>query len=87
MGEHAVRERAVVQVLRGSIDVTTGGRTDACSAGTLVLFEPKERHAIRASEKAQLLLILAPWPAPDHYQPEEHEDPHELPVNATLRPA
>ena len=87
MGEHRVRERAVVQVLRGSIDVTTEGSTDACPAGTLVLFEPRELHAIRASAQSQLLLILAPWPAPDHYRPEEGEDPHALPVNATLRPS
>lgn len=87
MGDHVVHERAVIQVLRGEIQVTTGGHDDACQAGTLILFEPKERHAIRASQASQLLLILAPWPAPGHYRPEEGEDPHALPANATLKPA
>jgi quercetin dioxygenase-like cupin family protein len=87
MGDHVVHERAVIQVLRGEVHVTTGESTEACPAGTLILFEPKERHAIRAAEASQLLLILAPWPAPGHYRPEEQEDPHALPVNATMKPA
>src|SRR3990172_5818716 len=76
--EHRVRERAVVLVVGGSIDFTAAGTTTTCGEGTLVLLEPGEQHAVRAREQSRLLLALAPWPAPDHYDAGEHEDPHEL---------
>ncbi len=41
---------------------------------------------MQAVEQTRLLLTLAPWPAPDHYQPDEHENPHELPAHATQPP-
>ena len=52
-----------------------------------MLFEPGELHVVHAIEQTRLLLTLAPWPAPDHYQPEEHENPHELPAHATSHPS
>jgi quercetin dioxygenase-like cupin family protein len=86
LGEHRVRERAIIHVLAGGIVVTCDGETTACDSGTLVLLEPHEPHAVRALDQTRLLLILAPWPAPGHYEAAEHEDPHELPVNATQQP-
>lgn len=86
MGDHRVRERAVVQVLQGSVRCTSGADTATCVEGTLVVFEPSEPHTVRALERTRLLLMLAPWPALGHYDPAEGEDPHELPINATQRP-
>lgn len=86
MGEHRVRERAVMLVVDGSIEVTGDGPAEPCPRGTLVLFEPSELHVVRAVSQTRLLLTLAPWPAPGHYEPDEHEDPHELPVHATQPP-
>jgi len=86
MGDHRVRERAVVQILEGSIACSSGGTESTCRAGTLIVFEPGETHAIRALEPTRMLLVLAPWPAPEHYGPGEDEDPHELPVHATQPP-
>ena len=83
LGSHRVRERAVVLVVQGSVDLTTEDGTSTCDAGTLVLLEPAEQHVVRAREQSQLLLTLAPWPAPDHYPPEAEKDPHELPIHAT----
>lgn len=83
MGDHRVRERALIQVVHGSVEFTTEDGTTTCGDTTLVLLEPGEHHVVRALERSRLLLTLAPWPAPDHYQPGEHEDPHELPINAT----
>ncbi len=83
LSEHQVRERAVVLVLLGSIGLTAGDSTTTCDEGTLVLLEPGERRAVRALEQSRLLLALAPWPAADHYDAGEDEDPHELPANAT----
>jgi quercetin dioxygenase-like cupin family protein len=85
MGNHQVRERAFVHVVQGSIDVTTEDGTTACDAGTLILLEPSEHHVIRARQQTQLLLTLAPWPAPDHYPADADTDPHKLPIHATGR--
>jgi quercetin dioxygenase-like cupin family protein len=86
LGEHRVRERAVLLVVHGAIEVTGDGLAESCPQGTLVLFEPGELHVVHAVEQTRLLLTLAPWPATDHYQPEEQENPHELPAHATQRP-
>jgi hypothetical protein len=40
--------------------------------GTLVTFEPGERHAVSSADGARVLLILAPWPGPGHYLDGEH---------------
>lgn len=75
MGEHSVRETAILQVVSGTLEVTAGGRTVTCEAGTLVVFEPGERHAVRAVHESRFLLLLAPWPAEGHYQEGEEEHP------------
>ena len=80
MGDHRVRERAVVQVVAGS--ATISGET--CGAGALVMFEPGERHAVQAHEDTTLLLLLAPWPAPEHYDEREAADAQHLPPNASV---
>ncbi len=86
MGDHQVRERAMVQVLQGSVTCTSGSDIATCAEGTLIVFEPGATHSVRALQPTRLLL-LAPWPAPGHYDAAEGEDPHELPVNATEPPA
>jgi quercetin dioxygenase-like cupin family protein len=86
MGDHQVRERALVQVLRGSVTCTSGADTATCMEGALIVFEPGEPHALRALQPTRLLLILAPWPAQGHYDDLGGDDPHELPVHATQRP-
>ena len=83
MGDHQVRERALVQVLRGSVTCTSGADTATCVEGTLIVFEPSEPHTLRALQPTRLLLVLAPWPAEGHYDDGEGDDPHELPVHAT----
>ncbi|HXQ87572.1 MAG TPA: AraC family ligand binding domain-containing protein [Gaiella sp.] len=85
MGDHRVRERAVVQIVTGRVTVDASGETVACDAGTLITFEPNETHSVHAHEEARLLLILAPWPAPKHYTDGElaHDD---LPDNAMADP-
>lgn len=87
MSDHQVRERALVQILRGSVTCTSGAETATCTEGTLVVFEPGEPHTLRALQPTRLLLVLAPWPAPGHYAADDGDDPHELPVNATEQPA
>ena len=83
LGDHRVRERTVLQIVSGLIEITAGGETAMCAEGVVVLLEPGEVHSVRAQEDSRLLLVLAPWPGTGHYDPAELSDPHLLPVNAT----
>lgn len=83
MGEHSVHENAIVQVATGVVAIATDGPEIECQAGSLVVFEPGERHALRAVEPSRLLLLLAPWPGDGHYQAGEVEH---LAANARVPP-
>ena len=39
LGEHRVRERAILQVLDGMVECSSGGDAATCGRGTVVLFE------------------------------------------------
>jgi len=67
LSEHEVHERAWILVIDGAIEVTaaTGERTGGRS-GLLIEFAPGERHEVRASSDARLLLLLTPWPGSGH---------------------
>lgn len=82
LGDHQVRERVVVQVIDGQVEVDSRGESVTCDAGTLVVFEPGERHSVRARRDTRLLLLLAPWPAPGHYSDGEVDHTQHLPANA-----
>jgi quercetin dioxygenase-like cupin family protein len=85
LGAHHVRERAVIEVISGSVSIELTGTAVECDAGTLITFEPGERHAVRALADTRLLLVLAPWPQVGHFS--EGEPPHaDVPVNATVQP-
>lgn len=86
MGDHHVRERALVQVVRGRVAIEASGESAECGAGTLVAFERGEHHGVQALEDSLVLLILAPWPARDHYDPAETAEPQHLPPNASVGP-
>jgi quercetin dioxygenase-like cupin family protein len=61
--EHEVHERAYVVVVDGEVELgegVTGG------PGLAAVFDPGERHAVRARTDARLLLVLAPWPGSGH---------------------
>ena len=63
--DHEVHERADLTVVEGEVAVRAGETVEA-GAGTLFVFDPKERHEVRASSDARLLLVLAPWPGDGH---------------------
>jgi mannose-6-phosphate isomerase-like protein (cupin superfamily) len=67
MNDHQVRERAWVVVVEGRAEIRSGDHAVDGGVGTLVTFEPGERHAVSSESGARLLLILAPWPGPGHY--------------------
>lgn len=86
LGDHQVRERAVVEVVAGRVSIECCGETVTCEAGTLVTFDPGEHHAVCALTEARLLLLLAPWPAGNHPTELENEQGQHLPVNAIIEP-
>ena len=64
--EHQVHERAYLLVADGEIEVEQGGETVSGQAGFLAHFEPNERHEVRATSDARLILLLSPWPGEGH---------------------
>ena len=86
MGEYQVRERAVVQVVAGRVSIESSGETIECDIGTLVTFDRSERHAVHALADSRLLLVLAPWPAPEHYTEADVGRAQKLPANAVVDP-
>ena len=64
--EHQVHERAWLVVIDGEIEVDGDGTTVTGGPGFLAVFDPKERHEVRARSDARLLLLLAPWPGEGH---------------------
>ncbi len=86
LGDHHVRERAVVEVVAGSVEIEGSGAAVECPAGTVVTFDPGERHAVRALADARLLLVLTPWPAAEHYTEGEAAHGGHLPLNAVVEP-
>ena len=78
LGDHGVRERAIVQVVGGRVTFESSGATTDCPAGTLIVLEPGERHAVRGVDDARLLLLLTRWDDGVH----AHE-PDAVPRNAT----
>jgi quercetin dioxygenase-like cupin family protein len=64
--EHQVHERAWLVVVDGEIELVQNGGAERAGPGTLAVFEPAERHEVRATSDARLLLLLAPWPGEGH---------------------
>jgi quercetin dioxygenase-like cupin family protein len=68
LGDHQVHENAYVLVVSGQVEVSSGDERVEAGAGTLLRFEPRERHRLSSPGGARLLLLLAPWPGPGHYR-------------------
>jgi quercetin dioxygenase-like cupin family protein len=86
LGDHQVRERAVLEVVAGRVWIESSGEAVECESGTLVTFDPGEHHSVRALADARLLLLLAPWPAANHNSDAEDGHDQHLPANAVADP-
>ena len=64
--EHQVHERAYVLVASGEVEISKDGKAVAGGPGLLAHFEPNERHEVRATSDARLVLLLSPWPGEGH---------------------
>jgi quercetin dioxygenase-like cupin family protein len=68
LGEHQVKEHLWIVVVEGGAQIGDRGQAIDAGVGTLVHFEPNERHFVRSERGAKLLLLLAPWPGEGHYR-------------------
>ena len=64
--DHEVHERAHLVVVDGELEVDGGGSTVTGGPGFMAIWDPHERHEVRATTDARLLLMLAPWPGDGH---------------------
>jgi quercetin dioxygenase-like cupin family protein len=71
LGDHQVKENAWIVVVDGSVTIGSGDGQVPAAAGTLIRFDPGERHSVSSEEGARILLLLAPWPGEGHYRGEE----------------
>jgi quercetin dioxygenase-like cupin family protein len=71
LGEHQVKERALVTVVDGQVRVQAGGELVEGQTGCCFFFDADERRSISSDGGARILLVLAPWPGEGHYRGEE----------------
>jgi quercetin dioxygenase-like cupin family protein len=64
--DHQVHERAWILVVDGEVEIEADGATTTGGRGLLALTAPNERHEVRATSDARLVMILAPWPGAGH---------------------
>ena len=64
--DHQVHERAHLVVVDGEVEVSAGGAPTTGGPGFFAIFDPGERHEVRARVDTRLLLVLAPWPGDGH---------------------
>jgi len=58
--DHEVHERAHLVVVEGEVEVDADGASVRGGPGFVAVFDPGERHEVRATSDARLLLLLAP---------------------------
>lgn len=68
LGEHQVKERALVSVVDGAVRVESGGETVDGGPGCFFFFDADERRSISTDSGARILMVLAPWPGEGHYR-------------------
>jgi quercetin dioxygenase-like cupin family protein len=73
LGEHSVKESALLLVLDGTARVEAGDESVDGNAGALFHFDPDERHSVTSEGGTRLLLLLAPWTGEGHYRGERAE--------------
>ena len=65
--EHETREHCYLVVIAGEVEVDQDGQSVTAGPGFVAHFADHEEREIRAKSDARFLMVLAPWPAADHY--------------------
>ena len=71
LGEHQVKEAALILVVGGRVRIEVGGESFDAGEGELFRFDPDERRSVASDSGARVLLTLSPWPGAGHYRGEE----------------
>ena len=71
LGDHQMKEGALVSVVDGAVRVESGGETVDAGVGCFFSFDPDERRSISSDTGARLLMVFSPWPGEGHYRGEE----------------
>lgn len=71
LGDHQVKERALVSVIDGAVRVESGGQSVEGVEGSFFSFDADERRSISTDTGARILMVLAPWPGEGHYRGEK----------------
>lgn len=71
LGDHEVKEAALLLVVSGEARVEAGGDVVDAVAGDLLRFDPAERRTVSTGGGARILLTLSPWPGVGHYRGDE----------------
>jgi len=58
LSEHTAPFDAVVQILDGSAEITIGGEPQPVSAGDMLIMPANISHALHATEKFKMLLVM-----------------------------
>lgn len=75
LGDHGVKESALLLVVDGALRVESGDESVDRDAATLFHFDPDERRSVTSDGGARLLLLLAPWPCEGHYRGDRAAQP------------
>jgi quercetin dioxygenase-like cupin family protein len=73
LGEHQVKEAALLLVVEGEVTVEAGDESVDAEAGVLFRFDPGERRTVRSASGGRVVLFLAPWPGVGHYRGDRDE--------------
>jgi quercetin dioxygenase-like cupin family protein len=73
LGEHQVKEAALLLVVDGEVTVEAGDESVDAESGALFRFDPDERRAVRTASGGRVVLFLAPWPGVGHYRGDRDE--------------
>jgi quercetin dioxygenase-like cupin family protein len=68
LGDHRVKESALLLVLDGTVRVEAGNESVDGEPAALFHFDPDELRSVTSDGGARLLLLLAPWPGEGHYR-------------------
>jgi quercetin dioxygenase-like cupin family protein len=68
LGDHQVKEGALVAVVDGVVHVESGGETIDGGVGSFFSFDPDERRSISSESGARLVMVFSPWPGEGHYR-------------------
>ncbi|MFL6029223.1 MAG: cupin domain-containing protein [Gaiellaceae bacterium] len=74
LGDHQVKEGALITVVEGSVRVEAAGEIVDGDVGWFFSFDPNERRSISSDGGARLLMVFSPWPGEGHYRGGEKAD-------------